>query len=308
MESFFHWTQGSLLKHLALQAYDAQGNAVVPVSWITYGGSDVIAEINPINGDLWWRSDYPLSQTTYSGAFSIDYGDQPVLELNWYSWGYDAATGMHLQNVLGSTLLGDIRFTVPPRYTLGDRVWYDQNQNGIQDPNEPGYNGITVQLFDNATCSGMPIASTVTGPGPAGFGDGYYQFSNLLAGDYCVQFEDIPGGWAISPANQGADDALDSDANANGQIPNISLTANDQTQDMGIYVPAVWATASSVSALAWAWPTLPFLYSRTLIAMVSLMGRRLPPPQPTLRAFTSSLAWKLLWPATRTIPLPISWL
>ena len=239
MESFFNWTQGSVLKHLALQAYDAQGNAVVPVSWTTYGGSDVIAEINIINGDLWFRSNYPINQTTYSGAENIDYGNQPIQELNWYSWGYDNVTGMHLQNVLGSTLLGDINFTLPAPalYTLGDRVWYDQNQNGIQDPNEPGYNGITVELYANATCSGMPIASTVTGSGPAGFGDGYYQFSNLLAGDYCVQFEDIPAGWVISPANQGTDDALDSDANENAQITDISLTADDMTQDMGIYVP-----------------------------------------------------------------------
>ncbi len=32
-------------------------------------------------------------------------------------------------------------FCNPPRYTLGDRVWYDQDQDGIQDGNEPGYSG-----------------------------------------------------------------------------------------------------------------------------------------------------------------------
>ncbi len=33
----------------------------------------------------------------------------------------------------------DFKFEEQPRYTLGDRVWYDQDQDGIQDPNEPGY-------------------------------------------------------------------------------------------------------------------------------------------------------------------------
>ena len=42
----------------------------------------------------------------------------------------------------------------PPRFSLGDRVWYDQNQNGVQDAAEPGYNGVNVDLYGNATCSG----------------------------------------------------------------------------------------------------------------------------------------------------------
>ena len=131
----------------------------------------------------------------------------------------------------------DFRFETPARYTLGDRVWYDQNQNGIQDPNEPGYNGVTVQLFPNATCAGAPSATTTTAAGPGAFGDGYYQFTNLLAGPYCVQFNNLPAGWFVSPANQG-DDVGDSDADpATRRITNINLTANDPREDMGIYVP-----------------------------------------------------------------------
>ena len=46
---------------------------------------------------------------------------------------------------------------------------------------------------------------TTTGSGPAGFGDGYYIFANLPAGDYCIQFGNIPVGWSISPPYQGSD-------------------------------------------------------------------------------------------------------
>ncbi len=120
------------------------------------------------------------------------------------------------------------------RFTLGDRVWYDQNQDGIQDANEPGYNGATVDLYNNATCSGAPMASTTTGGQQVRHG--FYQFTNLPAGDYCVQFGNIPAGWSISPADQG-DGTNDSSANGSAQIPNISLTADDPNEDMGIYVP-----------------------------------------------------------------------
>ena len=66
--------------------------------------------------------------------------------------------------------------TIETGYRLGDRVWYDQDQDGIQDPSEPGYNGVTVDLYDDATCSGSPMASTTTG---ATGSDGFYEFTDL---------------------------------------------------------------------------------------------------------------------------------
>jgi hypothetical protein len=121
---------------------------------------------------------------------------------------------------------------VEPRFTLGDRVWYDQNQNGIQDANEPGYpGGVSVALYQGNTCTGAAMATTTTN------GNGIYGFTNLLAGTYSVGFSTLPSGWSISPKDQGSNDAVDSDANAAGCIENINLTANDPTRDMGIYVP-----------------------------------------------------------------------
>ncbi len=56
----------------------------------------------------------------------------------------------------------DFKFEEQPRYTLGDRVWYDQDQDGIQDPNEPGYpNGLTVELFENGTCADPAVTTIV---------------------------------------------------------------------------------------------------------------------------------------------------
>ncbi len=120
------------------------------------------------------------------------------------------------------------------RFTLGDKVFMDDDADGIQDPNEPGDPGITVQLFNNGNCSGTAIGTTVTDS------NGFYSFGDLLAGTYCIEFSDIPPGCDVSPANQGGDDTKDSDAinlgNGRARIPNISLNGDDTTQDLGVYL------------------------------------------------------------------------
>ncbi|TDR19377.1 SdrD B-like domain-containing protein [Marinicella litoralis] len=120
--------------------------------------------------------------------------------------------------------------------SLGDFVWYDNNQNGLQDGGEPGVNGITVELFDNATCTAPAVDSTTTANGGVPANDGYYQFTGLDVGTYCVQFSGLPASHVFTLANQGGDDGVDSDANpADGQVQNISLTMNDSTIDAGVY-------------------------------------------------------------------------
>ncbi len=141
--------------------------------------------------------------------------------------------------------------TMNPAVTLGDFVWYDQNQDGIQDPDEPGIDGVTVTLYASDDCSGAPyqptsgFANPVT-TGDGAWADGYYEFSPLPHGTYCVKFEvpstvlDAP---ILSPQNAGGDDALDSDAGEDStgvyRIQNIDLTdptlTEDMTNDVGVF-------------------------------------------------------------------------
>ncbi|MCK5855107.1 MAG: hypothetical protein KAG56_07790, partial [Sulfurovaceae bacterium] len=60
-------------------------------------------------------------------------------------------------------------------------------------------------------------------------------FNDLVAGEYCVKFSNIPTDYTISPTT-GANDATNSDADENGVIGNIDLTANSFNEDMGIYL------------------------------------------------------------------------
>ena len=70
-------------------------------------------------------------------------------------------------------------------------------------------------------------------------GSGFYSFTGLLPGDYGVQFVP-PAGYNPSPRNQGADDALDSDADpATGLTETVTLAAGEPntTLDAGYWQP-----------------------------------------------------------------------
>lgn len=68
-------------------------------------------------------------------------------------------------------------------FSLGNRVWFDTNNNSQIDAGEVGVDGVTVQLYA-ADAGGNPtgsvLATQVTTQG------GYYRFDNLAPGDYVV--------------------------------------------------------------------------------------------------------------------------
>ena len=66
---------------------------------------------------------------------------------------------------------------VMANYSIGDKVWYDKNQNWVQDTNEPGYPHVKVNLLDE---NGKKIRSTFTNE------KGYYKFKNIPIGEYRV--------------------------------------------------------------------------------------------------------------------------
>ncbi|MEL6656096.1 MAG: SdrD B-like domain-containing protein [Bacteroidota bacterium] len=115
--------------------------------------------------------------------------------------------------------------------SLGDFVWEDLDADGIQDAGEPGIEGVTVMLLDG---DGNMLDQTTTDA------NGFYEFTDLVPGDYIVKFT-APGGFDPSPANQGGDDAEDSDADeTTGETGVITLESgeNDDTNDAGFYEPA----------------------------------------------------------------------
>lgn len=96
-----------------------------------------------------------------------------------------AGVSTTVNNATATTSNPSVDFGFAPLYSLGNRVWFDTNNNSTQDGTEVGINNVRVELYlDN-------------GDGVYGAGDtfqsfdttdasGYYRFDNLDPGNYVV--------------------------------------------------------------------------------------------------------------------------
>ncbi|MFZ4816477.1 MAG: SdrD B-like domain-containing protein, partial [Phototrophicaceae bacterium] len=147
---------------------------------------------------------------------------------------------------LNSNLTADFGFYQPPM-SLGNRVWRDYNNNGIQDAGEPGISGVSVELYYDENSDGIPdnggglgatanaavtaaTNATLTAPGTvvattSTDADGYYRFDNLRPGRYVVRvapsnFADVNGRALRHLTNSVPDFAIENtDMNDNGRTP-----------------------------------------------------------------------------------------
>ena len=104
---------------------------------------------------------------------------------------------------------------------LGDTVWYDHNANGIQEAGEAGIANVTVNLQDE---NGTVIDTMVTGS------TGFYQFTDLLAGDYTVVVDPSTFGSALQQTYD-----LDDGVSANPVTINaatVTLAAGDSNNEV----------------------------------------------------------------------------
>jgi protocatechuate 3,4-dioxygenase beta subunit len=122
--------------------------------------------------------------------------------------------------------------------TLGDRVWNDENGNGIQDAGETnttGLSGIVVNLYNDQD---LLVATTTTDA------DGEYLFEDYPEDTYYVGFDlsTLPAHYGVTRQDQGSDDSNDSDvAIATGMtgMDYLAPGEDNRTFDMGIYLLGV---------------------------------------------------------------------
>lgn len=173
-----------------------------------FGGKDIGLRINTEN-------------STFTGDFNVDFG------------GGNKST------------FGPIAAQLIPA-ELGNYVWVDTNNNGLQDDGNTGVNGVTVELYVDLDGDGIaepggddgaPILTTVTADDGGG-NPGYYLFPDLIPDDYFVVFDPLtlPSGFEFTTQDAGADD-IDSDADPTTGIAIVTTLdpgESDLTWDAGI--------------------------------------------------------------------------
>lgn len=122
------------------------------------------------------------------------------------------------------------------RGSIGDRVWVDVNENGLQDDGEPGVEGVKVKLRGvvNRTSEVVELETETND-------QGIYLFKDLREGIYSVTFDKttLPAGYDPVEKQIGGDGAIDSDADPQtGKTAEVHLSFGDEnlTLDMGIKV------------------------------------------------------------------------
>ncbi len=161
------------------------------------------------------------------------------------------ATGGQYGNVGLVTTDQEVSDSDPSHYfglgAIGDRVWNDVNDNGIQDPGEAGVAGATVRLFDADSDKLLAVTTTDA--------DGKYLFEGLARGNYYLVFV-LPADYEASDAHQGPEE-VDSDPDPDTLRTGVIVLAAGQVDlswDAGIFRIQVLATTIVTTVPS----TLPF--------------------------------------------------
>ena len=117
---------------------------------------------------------------------------------------------------------------LPNSGTVGDRVWLDTDQDGIQDSGENGFSGLTVSLYEVGNPT--PVGTDITDE------DGEYLFRNLAPSTYYLEFTGLPSGFDFTSQDAGTNNSLDSDVNSSGITANFTVVVGviDNSWDAGV--------------------------------------------------------------------------
>jgi CSLREA domain-containing protein len=193
------------------------GNAVVPCNYnllylLTTGASDVIMDTSSTPDFLLTGpGDFAIHTFIYDSlSTSINYFDISGINLGTMQ----LATLETMIEQGGGSICSALDMTgaaaeaMVCSAAIGDFVWQDDNEDGVQDGGEPGIEGVTVRLYNNANTL---IATTTTDV------NGAYLFNAINSGTYYLIFDvstNVGGITAFKGSLQNiGSEATDSDIN-----------------------------------------------------------------------------------------------
>ena len=202
------------MENVTVTLYDSGGAQVDQ----TQTDSDGLYFFNPDSGEYYLGFTAPAGH----GFTTRDAGNDDSVDSDVSSEGFTAVFLLD-----GSSNHTRDAGLIPTTATIGDRVWMDDDLDGVQDGGEAGVEGVVVELF---TFAGVSQGTIVTGA------DGSYAFPDLPEGSYYLAFT-APTGFCFTAQDQGADDTRDSDADPlTGATGEIVLVAgmDDLSWDAGL--------------------------------------------------------------------------
>jgi len=157
-----------------------------------------VVDTDPINPNGTYEFDDVEPNTTYTVVLSTTQGTVgnpapvPNLPFGWNNvsedccdnMGNDGTTDGIVTVIVVTDDVPEANFGINEPLSLGNTVWNDLDQNGVQDPGELGILGATVNLYEDANNDGTPdgaaIQTQMTDV------NGLYLFDDLLPGSYLV--------------------------------------------------------------------------------------------------------------------------
>ncbi|MBL7780225.1 MAG: T9SS type A sorting domain-containing protein [Saprospiraceae bacterium] len=138
----------------------------------------------------------------------------------------------------GGIPLGEVEDHKAPTAKIGNFVWWDWDNDGIQDePASTGINGVTVQLTwagpdgNIATAGDNVVFTDVTAFDNGTGANGVYAFCGLIPGNYTISIPTPPANYVPTQTDQGGNDFQDSDNPAGTPIvipnPPTTLPTNE---------------------------------------------------------------------------------
>jgi hypothetical protein len=109
--------------------------------------------------------------------------------------------------------------------SIGDRIWFDDTPNGVQDGDEDPFDQpVTIKLYDSLGYLVNQTTSNVD--------DGSYQFKNVRPGTYSLEFILPEEDYKFTLLNAGNDTSADSDVSPTTGRATATVTSGEKKTDI----------------------------------------------------------------------------